>query len=106
MNRNPLAIDYSCNDFSFYRIFDFNHLMHDAVDYALTYEICTIIRDITTASGLQLKKGAEYETVYFCFHTAEFQFINWKRVSDYQSDPDETKSITIPQSELAPFLSW
>ena len=47
-------IDYTCNDHSFYKVFDFDLLMYDAIDYGLTYEVCAITRDITTLSGHQL----------------------------------------------------
>ena len=96
---------------SFFNVFTFYNMMHDAVDFAITYEVCEIERDIVTASGFKLNKGDHYQTVYFDFQKAEFQFINW--IPDYSSkyprnnyEPNPDESIDIPQAELAPFLKW
>ncbi len=93
---------------SFFRVFDYSHMMHDAIDGGLTYEIIKIRKDIKTKSGFELKIGKEYETCYFIFGKAEFQFINWIPSKDNPGirDPDPQNSITIPQDELAPFLIW
>lgn len=90
---------------SFFRVFDYNHMIDDAID-GLTYELCEITKDIQTNGGHVLRKGDTYDTCYFLFDTAQFEFINWKRVSDWESAPDMTTSVFIPQNELAPFLKW
>lgn len=92
---------------SFFDVFQFSHLMHDAIDGGLVYEGITILRDIETSSGLKLKQGDYYESLWFLFATMEFQFINWEPKFPNAAEyiPDDS-SVFIPQSELAPFLVW
>src|ERR1700741_4927252 len=97
---------------SFYEVFEYHNFMHDAIDYGLTYKNCTIQKNVTTASGYELKKGQTFHTVYFLFDKKVFRFINWKEVNKHMSVPDTRliggsyHSIDIPQEELAPFLKW
>ena len=67
---------YTCNDFSFFGIFHFTYLMHDAVNFALTYENCIITESLVTKSGAQLIQGRQFETVYWNIREARFSFIN------------------------------
>lgn len=91
---------------SFFRIFNYHNFMDDAIDCGLTYEGIEITKDIETKSGFKLNKGDKFFTCYFLFNRAEFQFINWKEITKYESEPDNARSVYIPQAELAPFLKW
>lgn len=85
---------------SFFRIFEFNHMMHDAICGGLTYEGCTILRDLGP-----LKKGDQYETVYWMISESKFQFVNWFLGDDRTFHPDHT-SQELSQEELAPYCHW
>lgn len=111
--------DYSKHE-SFFNVFSYSHMMHDAIDYGLTYEEITITQDIVTSLGLVLKKGDKYETCYMKFlrHSHDgskiinqpyFHFCNWKpgEIEPHTSSSYNTpSSIIILMSELAPFLHW
>jgi hypothetical protein len=91
---------------SFFYIFDYSHMMHDAIDGGLVYECCDVTKDITTARGFKLKKGQHYEAVWFLFEKSLFQFIDWVPGDDGTYIPNPKTLIEIPQLELAPFLKW
>lgn len=93
---------------SFYRIFEYGHMMFDAIDKGMVFEQIVITRNITTASGKTLKKGDEYEAVWFLFEKQLFQFIDWipECNGSHFWIPDSTTLIEIPQAELAPLLVW
>lgn len=102
-------VEYNtCYDTSFYHIFDFNHLMHDAIDGGLVYDNCKITKDINTVSG-ELKEGQEFHQVNFYFNKQAFHFINWKLDltpgGNGQYIPNET-SVLIPQAEISKYLVW
>jgi hypothetical protein len=94
----------NCN---FYRVFKSDEPMFDAIDGGITFECVVILRDIVTKNGYKLTKGQTFESVYFYFAIAEFAFCNWQEVPADSGHmfPDKT-SLSIPQSELAPFLHW
>lgn len=96
---------------SFFNCFEYACVLHDAIDKGLVYEGCVISRNIATKSGCMLKSGEEFEAVWFSFGRQEFNFIK----SWVPKDPEDPEcphhiagpgSISIPQSELAPFLVW
>jgi hypothetical protein len=93
---------------SFYHIFDYGFLMHDAIDHGLVYDGGIVItKDITTTSGIQLLKGEEFHQVNFYFDKAMFAFICWQPSSESTDGTIRpTREVDIPQAELAPFLVW
>lgn len=109
----------TCDDNSFFNVFEYSVLMHDAIDKGLVYEDITIQRDITTISGLRLQKGRKFDAVWLLFDVkgeVEVYFINWVkkdsgrnsaspkgRAGDYMPGED---SVLIPMKELVQFLVW
>lgn len=97
---------------NFFNIFNYNHMMHDAIDGGLVYECIDITRDLCTASGLKLWKGDSYEACWFLFKKGGvFQFIDWvssdPNIPDhYNRIPDPKTFIEISQAEMAPFIHW
>jgi hypothetical protein len=93
---------------SFYYIFEYGHMMHDAIDHGLVYECIKITRDIETESGKILKKDDTYEAVWFLWDKQLFQFIDWIPDSkgSHNYIPDPKTLVEIPQSELARFTHW
>lgn len=93
---------------SFFNVFEYAFLMHDAIDHGLVYDGGIVItKDITTASGIQLHKGEEFHQVNFYFDKAMFAFIVWQPSSESTDGTIRpTREVDIPQTELAPFLVW
>jgi hypothetical protein len=88
---------------SFFRVFDYHHLMHDAIDCGLVYEDVIITK---TIDECQLVKGAKFEQVNFYLDEQLFYFINWlPYVVGNVVNPNST-SIKVPQLVLAPYLKW
>jgi hypothetical protein len=82
-------------------------MMHDAISYGLTYEACTITKDIKLPNGVSLKRGDEYETVYFLFKEEKFQFVSHWVMNKITGEMDpHHSSLIVPQKDLAPFLNW
>ena len=92
---------------SFFLVFDYSHLEHDAMDHALVYHSVIITRDIITEDGITLlKKGNEYEQVTFYFDKQSFYFIVWEPSKDGREFIPNRQSLMIAQKDLAPFLVW
>ena len=92
---------------SFFRVFDYRTLMHDAIDQGLVYDEVIITKDILTTTGINLTKGDQFHQVNLNLHSATFDFICWQRAEDSEDGIIRpTRLVTIPQSELAPFLKW
>lgn len=92
---------------SFFNVFEYAFLMHDAIDQGLVYDGVEITKDITTTSGIQLHKGEAFHQVNFYFDKAMFAFIVWQPSSESTDGIIRpTREVDIPQAELAPFLVW
>ncbi len=105
-------MEWTCNDESFFRIFEFSHLMHSAIDYGIVYELITITQNIITASGYELRIDDQYHQMIFSFKDQTFTFASYESVEEYDRRGSKdgilqySKVIVIPQAELAPFLVW
>lgn len=98
-------------DDSFFDIFEYNDLIHDACDYCIVYFLPRILKDIKTASGLSLNKGDEFEQVTFNMLTQEFQFEVFESCEEHDQrggngSLEHKRLVIIPQRELAPFMVW
>ena len=93
---------------SFFNVFEYCFLMHDAIDHGLVYDGGIVItKDITTASGIQLHKGEAFHQVNFYFDKAMFAFIVWQPAYEsLDGTIRPTREVDVPQAELAPFLVW
>lgn len=93
---------------SFFRVFEYGFLMHDAIDHGLVYDGgITITKDIFTTSGIQLDKGDEFHQVNFYFDKSMFSFLVWQAAEEsVDTTIRPTRQVDIPQAELAPFLVW
>ena len=83
---------------SFFGIFSFYGMMHDAGDYFIQYEDIEIENDIDFGVHGKLVKGQRFENVHNCLDLAMFEFLNWE-LKDGAWNPDSS-SVYIPQSEL------
>ena len=92
---------------SFFKVFDYYGLEHDALDKGLVYHTVIITKDIITEDGITLlKKGVEYDQVTFYFEKESFHFIVWKLSEDGWEFIPHEQSLMIAQKELSPFLVW
>ena len=91
---------------SFFNLFDFFAIEHQAMNATIVYESCKITKDIETRNGQVLKVGTEFDQVNFYIKLGQFHFITWKPSEDCSEYiPNET-SVLIPQGDLAAFLMW
>ncbi len=98
---------------SFFELFSYSHMMHDAIDQGLVYEDCLITRNIIIAEfrphpkcGIVFREGDTFEAIWFSFRDMNFQFIHsWVPKDPYNYEPD-SQSFIISQKDLAPYLVW
>jgi len=86
---------------SFFGIFSFYGMMHDAADYFIQYEDIEIENDIDFGVHGKLVKGQRFENVHNCLDTGMFEFLNWELKDDAKVWNPDSSSVYIPQSELA-----
>ena len=93
---------------SFFRVFDFYDMMHDAIDKGIVYEGITITKDIQFASGKKLVVGKGYDAVWFLFKSGVFQFIDWVEDPDDKGNyiPDPETFIEVDHMVMSKFLVW
>ena len=101
----------TCNDESFFGLFEFTYIMHDAIDCGLVYEGITILKDIETGSGKRLNKGDEFHQVNFDFKEQTLSFVIYESAEAHDRSGgtgtlNPTKLVVIQQAELAQFLYW
>lgn len=101
--------NYTCNDTSFFDIFSFHNIMHDAIDGGIIYEGIDILRDIPE---LGLVKDSSYDQVNFLFHSKELDcpilyFITWGvATSNGVVNPIPELSRQVKLSDIASFCKW
>jgi hypothetical protein len=96
----------SISEESFFRIFTFNHMMHDAIDYRLCYESCKIERDVVIDGVTILTKGKCYHTVYLMLDKQELLFINWEPFDKHNVAVKPIEEVVIPLSKISSQLKW
>lgn len=95
-----------CNDTSFFHIFTFTNLMHDAMDFNLVYEDIVIEKDIVIDDKIVLYQGATFHQVNFDLKERVFHFINWQQAVPHNVTIHPKQEIRISQESLGPKLKW
>lgn len=93
---------------SFFGLFEFHAIEHDAMDNHIVYQACTIEKPFS-CDGVQFKKGQTFHQVCFDLCKQTFSFCNWGPAEKGKAsiEPDmNTSKLNIPQSLLAPLLKW
>lgn len=90
---------------SFFNIFRYDSMMHDACDHNLVYFYVFVVKDIAINNKIVIKKGHHFEQVRFDFKTQKFYF------ETYMCDEETGESkylehVIIDQNKLAPLLKW
>lgn len=93
----------TCNDTSFFDIFSFSHLEHDAIDQCLVYNNVTIEKDIPK---LSLRRGDDFHQVIFNIHENRFSFCSWDAAEKGVAAIKPVKELIIPQAQLSPYMTY
>lgn len=109
-----MTTHYASPPDSFFGLWQYQTLMHDAADHCLVYEAVTIERDISlvgcTDHGpeipLMLKKGETFHQVNFCLVSQTFEFIDWKAAVRANVTIEPSRLVSVAQSIIAPLCKW
>lgn len=90
---------------SFFGLFEFDQLMHEAVDQHLVYTGITILRSVPKYG---LKTGAWYQACWYSFEENKISFINWVPNPERENSniPDPETLVEIAGEHLMPLLVW
>ena len=91
---------------AFFNVFSYAHMEDDAFDAGFAYYDVHVLRDITTSSGIIIRKGMKFHQVNFSFATATFSFIDWEPATAHNVIVRPKNEVVIPQADLAPLLRW
>lgn len=88
---------------SFFGLFSFHAVEHDAIDYGICYQMCELEEDITITdeegvNWLNLPKGKRFHNVYLMLNRQTLEFINWETPTKHK------EKVIVPIEDIAYYL--
>lgn len=96
----------TCNDTSFFNIFSFLSLEHDAMDFCLVYHGITFQKDIVLSKEVSFEKGKTFNQAIFNMKTKMITFASWGPAERGIAAIKATEEVSVRQERLAPFMVW